>query len=452
MKTSLRLIILLLIFCNTSVSAQIKLIISYHGDKEEIKADLYKYVNLIVPIQKKQGETLLLKRGVIKTFDLNTDRPLKLSIAVPLVSEDFFIQPSHTYSIIIEDENISIRSNDRINEAIQKLDSAIEKYYDELFLLVDRESKVNMIQIEEMISGLEYFGDAPLATDFHEQLIRYKVAIARNVTYGLFKEKEKYYQLEKTYLLDCELQLNNPAYIDFLFDHYFRRIRQLDLLKSEYSDDHTVFEIINLEVATISNPAIQQIALLMLSNEAYNSNWVKDNTEVIQVFDSLMITGLEEQIRNTANELADRVTNLQPGSEIPDFSFLNMDGNEVKLSQYFEKYILLDFWFIGCRPCEIANPHKVRLYEKYGDNLEILSINNHNNLAEIANYKNKKGYPWTFLKIDKNDSVLSTLNIQSYPTYYLLDHEGKIILNPKRNDSVEKMFRNIESVLSERCK
>ena len=58
-----------------------------------------------------------------------------------------------------------------------------------------------------------------------------------------------------------------------------------------------------------------------------------------------------------------------PDARPSDLSFTlqDMNGDEVKLSSYEGKVILLNFWATWCGPCKVEIPGFVELQEEYGD-------------------------------------------------------------------------------------
>ena len=68
---------------------------------------------------------------------------------------------------------------------------------------------------------------------------------------------------------------------------------------------------------------------------------------------------------------------LQLGDEAVDAELFDMQGNKHHLFEAFAegRYVLLDFWGIGCGPCRMSEPEMREAYEQIKDKLEIVGIN-----------------------------------------------------------------------------
>ncbi|MHC5073190.1 MAG: peroxiredoxin family protein [Planctomycetota bacterium] len=64
------------------------------------------------------------------------------------------------------------------------------------------------------------------------------------------------------------------------------------------------------------------------------------------------------------------------GQKAPDFTLQNLDGDEVTLSDYFgKKVVMLEFWATWCNICKKEIPTLVKNYNTYKDKgFEILAI------------------------------------------------------------------------------
>ena len=66
------------------------------------------------------------------------------------------------------------------------------------------------------------------------------------------------------------------------------------------------------------------------------------------------------------------------GNEIvlaKDIAVYDKEGNEVKLSNYIGKPIVMNFWASWCTPCQIEMPEFEKVYQELGDEVEFLMIN-----------------------------------------------------------------------------
>ena len=58
----------------------------------------------------------------------------------------------------------------------------------------------------------------------------------------------------------------------------------------------------------------------------------------------------------------------------PDFTVLDWDGNEVKLSDYIGKPIVLNFWAHWCGPCQMEMPEFNAKYEELEGEVPFLMV------------------------------------------------------------------------------
>ena len=78
---------------------------------------------------------------------------------------------------------------------------------------------------------------------------------------------------------------------------------------------------------------------------------------------------------NVADTIPQPETQQTEGSPTPDFTMYDTYGNEVRLSDFFGKPIVLNFWTTWCPACVREMPYFEDLYYEMGDEIHILKVN-----------------------------------------------------------------------------
>lgn len=65
----------------------------------------------------------------------------------------------------------------------------------------------------------------------------------------------------------------------------------------------------------------------------------------------------------------------QEKTEAPDFTMTSADGQEVRLSDFRGKPVILNFWASTCGPCKMEMPEFQAAFEQYGDQIQFLMVN-----------------------------------------------------------------------------
>jgi thiol-disulfide isomerase/thioredoxin len=127
------------------------------------------------------------------------------------------------------------------------------------------------------------------------------------------------------------------------------------------------------------------------------------------------------------------VTDTQPKEpekyRAPDFTMLDMDGNEVALSSFFGKPIILNFWASWCGPCKSEMPDIQNFYEQYGEDVHFLIVNCTDGSRETVDSAKKfiEDTDYTFpVYFDTTYMGAYTYGASSIPLTYFIDADGNM--------------------------
>ncbi len=169
------------------------------------------------------------------------------------------------------------------------------------------------------------------------------------------------------------------------------------------------------------------------------SPYVSEFKEFVAFYDAKL-----KESTNNSSQYA-----VQLGQPAPEIALPNPDGEIMRLSDLKGKVVLLDFWASWCGPCRRANPHVVKLYEKYKDDgftVFSVSLDRNGQKERWVNAIKQDGLAWeshvSDLKYWQSEPA-RRYGITAIPATFLLDREGKIqALNPRANmeEEIQKLL------------
>ncbi|MTH16319.1 redoxin domain-containing protein [Flavobacterium sp. LC2016-01] len=151
-----------------------------------------------------------------------------------------------------------------------------------------------------------------------------------------------------------------------------------------------------------------------------------------------------EKLKEKADEAtkaarAKNVVDAFGSATATDFTLKNLDGKEVKLSDYKGKVVVLDFWATWCGPCKASFPKMQDLVTKYKDkNVTFLFVNTWENkkedevLKNVTDYITEKKYDFNVV-FDSKAEVVKNYKIEAIPTSILIGKDGNILFSGHSN-------------------
>jgi peroxiredoxin len=130
---------------------------------------------------------------------------------------------------------------------------------------------------------------------------------------------------------------------------------------------------------------------------------------------------------------------LQPGTEFPTFSVMDVAGKPLSLALYKGKVVLIDFWATWCLPCRAQIPHLSATYQKYhSQGFDIIGVSLDEGRQKMANFtkENNMTWPQYFDGQGWENELATKYAIRAIPMNYLLDSNGVIIAKDLRGEAL----------------
>ena len=113
----------------------------------------------------------------------------------------------------------------------------------------------------------------------------------------------------------------------------------------------------------------------------------------------------------------------------PDFTVYDSDGTAVKLSDYFGKPIVLNFWASWCGPCMYEMPYFEEVYQERGEEITFLMVNctgGRETLKSAKSFIAKNGYTFP-VYYDTDLDASRTYGASSIPKTFFINAGGYLV-------------------------
>ena len=361
-----------------------------------------------------------------KTYKIQIPPRRKLSVAEELSPyfEPIEIIPGIENSDSTELNSMISQFDDEYNAFLSK--SFIKAYYTAKKAFTD--SAITSIQKKFNWCQNAYF----------KAYMEYRFSMLKFMAY----ERENDFII-KDYFNKKALLLNNPAYMDMfnhVFAHYFsvsttkkwgeNLMEDISKAKSPYA--------INLTLKNnriITNDTLIDLIILKGLNDAFYDNHTTEykafpRKQLLMTLDSMIIIAKTPELKSIANNIKKKVNYMISGTAAPFFALLNQDSVRISLSDLKGKYLYVTFTDI--RSYSNANEMSLlkTISEKYAKDLDVVTMCCNGSVSKTREFCKANGYKWFFLTPENTKKLKNMYNVKAFPSYFLIDPYGKIILSP----------------------
>ncbi len=353
---------------------------------------------------------------------IKPDASYELEIVIPEQKNDvsYFERESPTLKII----NIN---DDELYTQYHVSNMIIDDFLYENFNQIYRNRRLSLLDSLELVIKRNI---PQIKSDFVKDNIRYRKAAIQMVV-----NNDNGKKVINQYFNKQDVQYSNPAYMNLfheIFANYLasRQFGASDLRYMLYQDyDRFMSYLKEKDVFLAEN---QNLAELIV---AYNLKRMfyelqDDRKVILEKLKSLGQNTKNQKNKDIVNDILKQIDRLSFNSEAPDFSLNDRNGNLVKLADFKENMLLVQF----VNKVSAMTDYQFELLKDFSnqwqDTIQIVTIATKESFDDFEKLFEEKNYKWKLLNLENEILLLEKYRIKTYPDYVIIGTNGKIGMSP----------------------
>ena len=431
-----KIIALLFILLSFMASAQ-NVTITGRSNKTNALIRLFVYEDLVneTGILLNQSQTDAKGNFILEG---NVKQNLPARIYVGLEPVDLILTPNANYDIEIivpeKKEDVSYFEKElptiRVKRATDKgvyrqviySEEIINGYMTEHFNQIYRGRQLRYIDSIQNAINREV---PDIKSDYVKSHNRYKIAA---IKLGISTDGGK--KIIKDYYDGQPVLYSQSAYIDLfkeMFDGYFNSAAyDSHLVNDAFAQGPaTLKKYLNTDPLMANNPQLAELITIynlqkLCYGERGTSRLAKDH------LNQLKSQTKYPEHKTIISDFFEKFNRLAPGAAATDFTLQDRNGNDVSLSDYKDRLVLLQF-VDGTSPVSEYQFSELRsLHNQWQDTVQILTIASHEKMDFYKQQFAEKKQDWPLLDLGNNILLLEAYNVRTFPEYILIRKDNKI--------------------------
>lgn len=224
--------------------------------------------------------------------------------------------------------------------------------------------------------------------------------------------------------------LQMPEYTNFMTSAVTTlALRDQDIEDTPEGQTRAVTTVVEYAAKNLKNPSLRELIIGTNAVACVSSNGTNGAERIKEIFESNVS---DPEIVAAFQEAWANGNFLSEGRPSPEFTFVDVNGDSVSLSDLRGRYVYIDIWATWCMPCRGEIPHLQKLEETFkGLNIAFVSIS-----CDSAKDKEK----WAKMVKDENmggiqlwgsedNDFLRQYRVQTIPRFIFIGPDGRIV-NP----------------------
>jgi peroxiredoxin len=456
-----KILILLLLNCINQLWSQQKLV-TVNGFAPD-------YIGKTISFNQIQ-DYLSYSEALIANTTVNDDSTFSVSfeidetqrISIHAFNNNSFIyaQPGATYDLYIPEKdpyqparisgnNVEVTFFDLDSSDINYKVLLFQRWCDEFMSSYFHLKGLKPEEFDQQLSAFKSAAESYYSTDtsvYLKAYIMYTIATFDNIQFsGQHRIEAKY----DFYLDKNPIFYNNDAYMEYFNSFYDNMMPRLDdevnekVYQAVLNSSPTLFMRALHNEYLLSNFRIRELVMLKSLGEEYYKRELPQ-TNIITILDSVSKGSMFPEHALIARNILTRLTLLMQGGKAPDF-FIKSSSNEMhNLQTFSKKHLYLHFYDPSLTKGTLELEPLKKLYENYKIDVEFITIYPNKEYSEDIINKNIKSLPWKTFKVDLNNSIWKSYQVNAFPYYVLLDTEGYVVGAPAKGPLPNGQYSSID--------
>jgi hypothetical protein len=442
---------LLIIFTSVAYSQDTVLIQGKGESWANKRVDIWYYHDYISQVKKGIGTFDVATDGSFEvTFELLETR--QIFVETGALEGVLFVEPGAKYKLKLPDYREMTKTDSlnpfftpfrfyfglenshalELNHLLAEFDLIYDDYLLKNFRAIKKSRRGS--DVDTLIVFLDsLFEKASASNDYFRTYKKYKEARLRQISYI---HDDNY--VIRDYFDNEPVAYFNPSYFEVfntLFDNYIERYsltydgRDLAFNIARAKSYQRAMADLKNNLA-LSNDTLRELVLIKgLRDALYENDFPKSS--LFQTLDSVRIQSKIRFHKEIVKEIVTKRRKLLKGTKPPKFSIKMGDTLHFQFPSENRRFVLLNFINIESFAVQKVLPQIKQIKEKHKDVLQVISINVGSSYGKAKAFFEQNQFDWLLLNgNDLSEDLLEDYNVKAYPSYYLVDGQGNLALNP----------------------
>ena len=368
-------------------------------------------------------------------------RIMPANIAVGLETVDLILCPGATYEVNITipevDPNASYFERQsptlRVKTATDKgvyrqiilsqqiIDGYVIDYFDELY------RRRQYRYIDSIRAAINQ--ELDIASDYVKLQNDYKIAsvqMAVNADGG--KKVIKEYFDQKPVLYYCQ------SYMDLFKDLFVNKFWQSPYTAKGFEDAFwggpvDLKEYLDTDPFMASNPELAELITIYNLRNMYHEQ-SRYRKVILDHLKAIRSRSNHQEIKMMVENMLERFGRFAPGAAAPDFELQEVSGKKVKLSDFQNTTVVLQF-VEGSSPTVSHQFEALSdLHRQWQDSVQLITVTTKDQLLSWQKRFEERRYDWPLLNLGNDILLLERYEVRTFPEYFIIQPKTKIGMAP----------------------